>query len=222
MPVIQLAHVVVAASVTDWPQRLALTLLTVVLVVAVLGLMRWGWVRRARRQTDVRPLPAVPPVPVVGDLHGTVSVSGVGRYLGATRSGDWLDRIVVHGLGVPSKARVVVSAKGVWIGREGAPDLFITASDVVDVRHGRAIAGRVVEADGVLLITWNHGGTLIDLGLRVPDAVSAESLRSAIEATARATPRSAALASSSTPPTSGSVASNGGQTSRTTNLGDPA
>ncbi len=177
----QLVQVVSAASVTDWPQRLALTLLMGVLVVTVLGLMRWGWVRRAGRQSDVAPLPAMPPAPAVVDGQVGAPVSAKGRYLGATRSGDWLDRIVVHGLGVPSKAHLVASGQGLWILRDGAPDLFIAASDVAGVRHDRASAGRVLEADGVLLITWNHGGTLIDIGVRVPDAAVAESVRSAIE-----------------------------------------
>ncbi|MEO8107891.1 MAG: hypothetical protein ABI720_11300, partial [Actinomycetes bacterium] len=151
--------------------------------------------RRAVSQSDLVPLPAVPPVPPVppvspvpagGDADGWV-VRGVGRYLGATRSGDWLDRIVVHGLGVPSKAQVVVSDQGVWILRQGAADLFIASGDVVDVRHDRASAGRVLEAEGVLLITWSHNGTLIDIGLRVPEAAVAESLRVAIVQTSSIT-----------------------------------
>lgn len=210
---------VAAAPVTDWPQRLALTVLMGILVITVLGLMRWGWVRRAGRQSDVAPLPAAPPAPAVADEHVGAPVWAKGRYLGATRTGDWLDRIVVHGLGVPSKARLVASEQGLWILRDGAPDLFIAAGDVAGVRHDRAGGGRVLEADGVLLITWNHGGTLIDIGLRVPDAVAAECLRSAIEAAARDTRHSSSSLSSMAPE---SVPSHGTQTSPTTNQGDPA
>ena len=169
----QRLEVVADASVSDWPQRTALTLLFCALIVAVLALMRRGWVRRAARQLDVVPLPAVPSPPT---LAGGVA----GRYLGATRTGDWLDRLVVHGLGVPSKARAVVSDQGIWILRSGAPDLFIAPSAVVQVRHDRAAAGRVLETNGVLVITWDHCGTLIDVGLRVADASGAESLRVAI------------------------------------------
>lgn len=217
----QLVQVAAAAPVTDWPQRLALTVLMGVLVITVLGLMRWGWVRRAGRQSDVAPLPAAPPAPAVADEGGAAEapVWAKGRYLGATRSGDWLDRIVVHGLGVPSKAHLVASGQGLWILRDGAPDLFIAAGDVAGVRHDRAGGGRVLEADGVLLITWNHGGTLIDIGLRVPDAVAAESLRSAIEVAARDTQHSPSSLSSMAPE---SVPSHGTQTSPTTNQGDPA
>jgi len=217
--VTQLVQVVAAAPVTDWPQRLALTLLMGVLIIAVLGLMRWGWVRRAGRQSDVAPLPAAPPAPTGADAQVPAPVWAEGRYLGATRSGDWLDRIVVHGLGVPSKAHLVASGQGLWILRDGAPDLFVAAGDVAGVRHDRASAGRVLELEGVLLVTWNHGGTLIDLGLRVPDAVAAESLRAAIEAAARDTLHSPSSLSSLRPE---SVPSHGTQTSPTTNQGDPA
>jgi hypothetical protein len=116
-----------------------------------------------------------------------VSVTGVSaRYLGATRSGDWLDRIVVHGLGVPSAAEVTVGDKGVWVLRSGAPDIFVPAHDVVGARHDRGIAGRVLEADGVLVISWRHADHVIDLGLRVRDAVMAEALRAAVVALATA------------------------------------
>lgn len=172
--------------VTDWPERLGLTLGVVALIGAMLGLMRWGWVRRGRRQSDIGPLPAVPPISASlgGAAPGSaVEVTGVSaRYLGATRSGDWLDRIVVHGLGVPSAAEVTVSKQGVWVMRSGAPDIFAAAADVQGARHDRGIAGRVLEADGILIVTWRHGDHLIDLGLRVRDALSAEALRAAIDA----------------------------------------
>lgn len=181
----QSAQVLEAAFDAGWElRRVGLTLLTGGLIVACLGLMRWGWVRRAERQSDVSPLPPVPAIPGADDGDNGDegrAVRADGRYLGATRSGDWLDRVVVHGLGVPSKAHLVVSDAGMWIVREGAPDIFVTAGSVTCVRHDRAGAGRVYEADGVLVVAWNHDGTPIDLALRVPDAMAADSVRSAIE-----------------------------------------
>ena len=177
-----------SAPVTDWPERIGLTLGVIALIGVVLGLMRWGWVRRGRRQSDIDPLPAVPEIPGTpgeGAPRDSVDIRGVSaRYLGATRSGDWLDRIVVHGLGVPSSAEVTVGSQGVWVLRSGAPDIFAAATDVVAARHDRGIAGRVLETDGVLVITWRHGGQHIDLGLRVRDALAAEELRCAVDALA--------------------------------------
>jgi hypothetical protein len=110
------------------------------------------------------------------------------RFLGSNRTGDWLDRVVVHGLGVPTAALVSVRsgvnapARGVWIRRRGAPDIFVAAADVRGARHDRAAAGRAYEADGVLVITWGHEQNVLDLGLRVRDPATAERLRASIEA----------------------------------------
>ncbi|HEX5018801.1 MAG TPA: hypothetical protein VFX15_14580 [Actinomycetes bacterium] len=111
------------------------------------------------------------------------------RYLGANRSGDWLDRIVVHGLGVPSAARVWVQAAaghpvaGIWVVRDGAPDIFIAADEVVGARHDRAAASRAYGPGGVLVITWQHDAD-VDIGLRIPDAARAEAVRAAVNALA--------------------------------------
>ncbi len=190
-----LQQALASAPVTQWPQRLALTLVVIAMIAAVLGLMRWGWVRRARSQADLAPLPAVPEPP---DPMTCVVVDA--RYLGGTRSGDWLDRVVVHGLGVPSQARVLVTSAAVWILRSGAPDLYLVSSEVAGARHDRGIAGRAYESDGVVIISWSHQGQLIDLGLRVRDAASAESLRAAVSAMSDLSIEHGATALSSTTP----------------------
>lgn len=165
----------VATEVTDWPQRLLLTALMLLALAAVLALMRLGWVRRGRRQGDIAPLPSVPPTP--SDAAGLAASA---RYLGTTRAGDWLDRVVVHGLGVPSAAELVVGAGGVWCLRAGAPDLYLAPDHLLGARHDRALAGQVFEDGGVLVITWRHGEATLDTGLRVPDAEVAERMRQAV------------------------------------------
>lgn len=180
------AVVLASSPVTDWPARIALTVGVLATLGVVLALMRLGWAQRGRRQSDISPLPLVPDLPNPVDSSerqpapGAVDVRA--KYIGATRAGDWLDRIVVHGLGVPSAATVTVTSHGIWIVRAGAPDVFVAVSELVGVRHDRAIAGRVHETEGVLVITWRHGDQLIDLGLRVRDVVAAEALRVAIAA----------------------------------------
>lgn len=182
--------VLASAPVTDWPERIALTLLVAAAIASVLALMRWGWVARGRRQGDIVPLPDVPELPATPLDADQLAVSDVpARYLGAARSGDWLDRVVVHGLGVPSAARVTISGQGVWVTRSGAPDIFVAADELAGVRHDRAMAGRVLEQDGILVVTWRHRDRLIDLGLRVRDAVAAEAVRAAIAAQLTASPQ---------------------------------
>ena len=172
---------------SEWLPRALLTAGIVGAIVCSLALMRWGWVRRARRQATIGSLPSVPSLPSVGDAD----VSSVeARYLGANRSGDWLDRIVVHGLGVPSAARVWVQAgaeqpvAGIWLVRDGAGDIFIPADAVVGARHDRAAAGRAQGPGGVLVITWQLGDDFVDVGLRIRDAARAEAVRVAVSALA--------------------------------------
>ena len=166
------------------PDRLVLTALVLAAAVGALALMRWGWVRRAGRQRDVEPPPAVPPLP---SASGAADLTGVeARYLGANRSGDWLDRVVVHGLGAPSDAVVSVRTggdpAGVWLLRRGAPDLYLPADRVLGARHDRAAAGRAVERDALVVVEWLLGHSAIELGLRVRDPARAEELRCAVAA----------------------------------------
>jgi len=165
-----------SAQVTAWPQRLLLTAATVAVIVLVVALLAKGWRRRARTQHDVvsprsEPLTAVAAPHTApessSDTERTVLLGPwPGRYLASTRAGDWLDRLVVHGLGVPSRAQILVLPSGVWWQREGARDVFVPASDVVSARLDRGIAGAVYEDGGVVVVTWRLGDVVVDTGFR--------------------------------------------------------
>lgn len=150
----------VSPQVTQWPQRLLLTVILVVVVgLAVFG-MWWGWRSRGRRQSDIAD-PAQPPVEL-----GPVLAQAEGRYVGASRAGDWLDRVVVHSLGVPSRAGVSVHPTGVLIARTGAPEIFLPVADLTSVRTDRGVAGSVVERDGMIVFGWHIGGAELECGFR--------------------------------------------------------
>ncbi|HEY5184033.1 MAG TPA: hypothetical protein VIM19_03810 [Actinomycetes bacterium] len=140
------------------------TLLSVAVVLFVLlGVagMAWGWRNKGRRQADLPGLPAVPAglgEPLVDDVEGV--------YVATTSAGDWLDRIVVHGLGVRSNARVTVAPPGVLLAREGAPDVFVPAELLTGVQLAKGMAGTVVEDDGLVVLTWRHGDRQLATGFR--------------------------------------------------------
>lgn len=148
-----------SAPVTQWPLRILLVLIVVGVIALVLLGMRRGWLRRARSQEQ---LPA-PPMPGTAS-DDSDAVAGV--FLGSTSHGDWLDRIVVHDLGVRSRVLVQVLPEGVALWREGARDLLIPTASLRGAGMARGIAGKAYERDGVLVITWDLGGRLIDTGLR--------------------------------------------------------
>jgi hypothetical protein len=148
-----------SAPVTQWPLRILLVLIVVGVIALVLLGMRRGWLRRARSQEDL-PAPPMPDrVP-----EGAEAIPGV--FLGSTSHGDWLDRIVVHDLGVRSRVSAQVLPEGVALWREGARDLLIPTASLRGAAMARGIAGKAYERDGVLVITWDLGGRLIDTGLR--------------------------------------------------------
>jgi hypothetical protein len=164
-----------SAPVTQWPLRILLVLLVLGVIALVLFGMRSGWRRRARGQSDV-PAPLLPPEALADVAAGPAS----GVFLGSTRQGDWLDRIVVHDLGVRSRATAEVAPSGLALRREGARDVFIPSESLRGASLARGIAGKAYERDGVLVITWDLGGRLVDTGFRADVAEEQRALRDAI------------------------------------------
>lgn len=156
------------------------------LAAVVIILMRVGWRHRQGRQSDVA-APAPPPATL-----GAPLVEAVGQYVSTTTAGDWLDRISVHGLGMKSNADLSVHTDGVLFSRTGAPDVFIPAGDLESVRRESGMAGKYVEAGGLLVLGWQLGEHHLDTGFRprraedmAPLVAAAESL---IPATGAAAP----------------------------------
>lgn len=142
-------------------------LLLVVLVLAYVG-MWFGWRRRGRKHD----LPPLVPAPPVADLP-PARLTGGARYFGTTVSGEWLDRVVAHGLGARSTARLNLSAEGLDVIRL-AGSFRITLAALRGARHDQGIAGKVVPPHGVLVVTWQHGDLLLDTGFRLTDEAVAD------------------------------------------------
>lgn len=175
MTSVLLASAPASAPVTQWPLRILLVLVVFALIALVLVAMRAGWRRRARLQVDVAE-PLLPPDTMGEPAFGRVT----GVFVGSTSHGDWLDRIVVHDLGVRSRASAEVGREGVAVRRQGARDVLIPAACVRAAGMARGIAGKAYERDGVLVITWDLGGRLVDTGFRADDAEEQRALREAI------------------------------------------
>lgn len=151
------------AQVTNWPVRIALVAVMVAVIAATLWAMSRGWRARQRRQADV---PAPHPLP---DEAGAETEAVTGLYVGTAMSGDWLDRIAVHGLGVRSRAAVTLTGTGIAMRRDGAPSFLIPEADIVGVRTDRGVAGTVRAKDSIIVITWRLGPRLVDTGFRADD-----------------------------------------------------
>lgn len=136
-----------------------------VVVLAVLlawGLMYVGWRGRARRQGDL-PAPHQPPEVLQEQaVRDGVEVT----YVSTTAAGDWLDRVAAHGLGATGHARLLVVPDGVVVVRTGARDVFIPAGDLRDARRESARAGKAVPGDGLVVVDWSLGGTVVSTAVR--------------------------------------------------------
>ena len=136
-------------------------------VVGVVYLLMWaGWRRRGRKHD----LPPLVEAPKVADLPEARLEAGA-RYFGTTVNGDWLDRVVVHGLGARSSARIRLSDEGLDVIRM-AGSFRIPATALRGARHDQGIAGKVVPPHGLLVVTWKHGDLVLDSGFRLSDAAT--------------------------------------------------
>ncbi|SHN33966.1 PH-like domain-containing protein [Actinacidiphila paucisporea] len=167
-PVTQLAAALAAATdggkhsakVTDWTDRIGWIVGLVLVIGLVYWLMRQGWQWRRTLQGG---LPALPQAP---QAAGEALLTMDGRYHGSTTAGQWLDRIVAHGLGVRSRAALTLTAEGLDVDRTGAPGFFVPTAALRGARLDKGIAGKVLTEGGLLVVTWEHGGILIDSGFR--------------------------------------------------------
>ncbi|MGW2470404.1 PH-like domain-containing protein [Streptomyces bauhiniae] len=149
-----------SAAVTDWAARLGWLVGLVLFVALVYWLMREGWKWRGTLQSDLPDLPEVP------DSLGAEKLTMSGRYHGSTTAGQWLDRIVAHGLGSRSRAELTLTDEGLAVERPGATDFFIPLQALRGARLDKGIAGKVLTEGGLLVVTWAHGEKLIDSGFR--------------------------------------------------------
>ena len=149
-----------SAEVTDWAARIGWVVGLALFVALVYWLMREGWKWRGTLQSDLPELHSAP------DDPGPATLTMSGRYHGSTTAGQWLDRIVAHGLGTRSRAELTLTDAGLDVVRPGAADFFVPADRLRGARLDKGIAGKVLTEGGLLVVTWAHGDRLIDSGFR--------------------------------------------------------
>ncbi len=155
--------------------RLLSAVLTAAIIAVVFLLLALGWRSRLKRQSDVGPLPQPPAAP------GGPAAAAEGQYVSTTTGGDWLDRVAVHSLGIRTNSTLAVYPHGVLFDRSGAPALYIPAAALAGVRQESGMAGKFVEKDGLLVLTWTHGSHELDTGFRTRRAADKDLLHAALQ-----------------------------------------
>lgn len=167
-------------------ERWQAVLLLVTIVALAWAGMVWGWRRRGARQSDLA-TPHSPPA-----SRGATLARAEGLYVGSVvasgTAGDWLDRVVAHGLGVRSNAEVTVAADGLLLDRVSTQPIWIPRADVVAVRRDTGLAGKVTETGGLVVWTWRLGDTVLESGIRPRYAADAAPLLHAIESVTQEMP----------------------------------
>jgi hypothetical protein len=156
---------------------------TLAIIAVVLVMIGIGWRSRLRRQAGVEPLPSVPADP------GVPGARAEGQYVTSTTAGDWLDRIAVHSLGIRTNAVLSVYTHGVLLDRSGAPAVYIPAESLAAVRQESGMAGKFVEKDGLLVITWDLGTHTLDTGFRTRRAADKDALYDSLQQLIAAAPK---------------------------------
>lgn len=155
--------------------KLPFFLIMLALAVGIFALLAVGWRNRLRRQADVDALPEIP-----GALGPALAVAD-GQYVASTTAGDWLDRIAVHNLGIRTNAELSVHPEGVLFDRSGAAPVFIPAASLTGVRQESGMAGKFVEKDGLLVLSWMLGTRELDSGFRTRHAEDKTKLLNALQ-----------------------------------------
>lgn len=154
-------------EVTDWAQRLGWAAGLLLCTAVLYWLMRRGWHRRGMLHADLPELPERPPALAGASADGgSEPLRTTGRYLGSTVAGQWLERVVAHGLGTRSRVELTLTGRGLDVQRPGARDFFVPAGQLRGARLDKGIAGKVLTEGGVLVVTWEHGGRVLDSGFR--------------------------------------------------------
>jgi len=160
--------------------QLTTVVVTVLVVAALFALIRRGWSARVHRQSGIAPLPEVP----AGLPERAPRLAVPGMYVCTTEAGAPLERIAARGLGVRGRATALVHDEGVLYDRQGAPAVFVPAADVVSAGTSSGMAGKFVEKDGLAVLTWTLGGTVVDTGFRTQHAEDKQRFLAAVEAIA--------------------------------------
>lgn len=149
---------------------------SLVAIVLLVGLMALGWRNRLKRQQGVQVPPNAPEDP------GAPLYAAEGQYVVTTTGGDWLDRVTAHGLGNKATATAAVYPHGLLFDRSGDTEVYIARKNLTGVRLERGMAGKFVEKDGLVVVSWTMDSQTFDTGFRTRYAADKTQLLAAISA----------------------------------------
>lgn len=151
--------------------------LSALLIAAtVLGIL-FGRRNRTKRQQYI-----TEPRQVPSELLQTQPLAAAeGIYVNTVLGQELLERVTAHQLGNRSQAQLEVHTAGVVVLRAAEPNLFIPVEDLTKVATVSGMAGKFVEKDGILAITWQLGDTEVTTGFRSESIADQQALRAQLD-----------------------------------------
>ncbi|HEY0637433.1 MAG TPA: transporter [Pseudonocardiaceae bacterium] len=172
--------------------RFVLIVAAIVLIAwLALSLYRGRQVRGLVRRTGALPPFPRPPLELTGPEGAALLPAATGVYQGTVMAGDWNDPVTVGDVGRQTPAMLHLSQAGLLVDRTGAGPVWIPAESVRGARVGRGLTGRS-PGDGLLVVTWQLGGHLLDTGFRGDEGTYPEWLQTLRALADRAQGRGAA------------------------------
>jgi hypothetical protein len=166
-------------EVTQWPLRLLLVAVMVLIILGVMLLMLRSW--RKMRRGDRFGLVDLP-APMILAPQGFMPGEGIDAlFLGTSVHGQWLSKVLIHDLGTRSRARVSWDPHGILFERSGASDVYIPRTSLVEVTLGSGVAGTVRAKDSVVIFVWDLGTHRLATGVRADTAQGHQQLIGLLE-----------------------------------------
>lgn len=166
-----------APAPDQWSERIGLTLaLVAVFAAGAYGMWR-SWRHRSVDQAHLLPLPE--PAGTPGE---PLASPAEGLYVGTTFGGDWQARVVVGDLSHRSRGTLTVYPDAVAIDRPGPGPLTIPVTALLDVRTDRAHAGKVLGPGGMVVVTWEQRGAVLDTAFAADDREQQDACLTALRA----------------------------------------
>jgi hypothetical protein len=89
--------------------------------------------------------------------------------------------VVAHHLGERSLVELTLRPDGLDVVRPASASFFIPIAALRAARTDKGIAGKVVPEGGLLVVTWEHGGQLLDSGFRADHPAEHDNWVTAVE-----------------------------------------
>lgn len=144
------------------PRELAIAI-TIALGILLLLLMLFAWRRRMRRDASIT-------VPLGVPEHAEVTGRHEVLYVSTTKHDQPLERLAVSPLAYRARGEAVVTDRGLALGLDGAPTVFIASARLVGVDRATVTIDKVVEPGGLVRVAWSvSDGMIVDSYIRVAD-----------------------------------------------------